>query len=121
VTLKDEINAIVKSAVGDMGEIRGKLSELEHSLPHVHRWTGDIRQIMMTLATRLTSLTVVAAKEVMIGNVEPATKQDRTEEMPLFAGIKLVTSAAVPPDRMLLLRSLHRAGDHTLDEEEGAQ
>lgn len=135
MTLKDELDAVVKSAVSDMGEIRAQLTALEHAMPGVCGRTGNIRQIMMTLTTRLTGIKVIAAKEVMCGNEEPATKQERLEDLELFAGVMapMPLPEITPKDlqcvmrhssqargQAALLNSLHRAGDHSLDTEEGA-
>lgn len=119
MTLKDEIDAAVKSAVGDMGEIRAELTALEHAMPGVCGRTANIRQIMMTLTTRLTGIKVIAAKEVMCGNEEPATRQVRTEDLELFAS-RLSQLGHTTASLELLRASLHRAGDNSLDEEEEA-
>ena len=115
MTLKDELDAVVKSAVSDMGEIRAELTALEHAMPGACGRTGNIRQIMMTLTTRLTGIKVIAAKEVMCGNEEPATRQERTEDMELFAGA--VQCGRSETTHARFLASLHAAGDHTLDDE----
>ena len=124
MTLKDELDAVVKSAISDMGEIREQLTELEHAMPGACGRTANIRQIMMTLATRLTGIKVIAAKEVMCGNEEPATKQECTEDLELFANAPRNDGSLKPyrplPYHSAMLESLHRAGDHTLDDEEGA-
>lgn len=116
MTLKDQLDAVVKSAVSDLGEIRAELTALEHAMPAACGRTGNIRQIMMTLASRLTSIKVLAAKEVMTGEEEPATRQERADEMELFAATsqcgRTQTSLA------LLRASLHRAGDDSLDDDE---
>jgi hypothetical protein len=114
VTLKDQIDAAVLSASSDLGEIREQLTALEHSMPAVCGRTLNIRQIMMTLATRLNGIKVIVAKEIMMGHEEQATRRDRAEDMELFAG---QARSERPP--ALLLASLHRACDHTLDDEEG--
>ena len=114
MTLKDELDAVVKSAISDMGEMRAELTELEHAMPCACGRTAKIRQIMMTLTTRLTGIKVIVAKEVMCGNEEPATKQEDIRNLPLFAaGVQCGRSVTTA----LMLASLHRAGDHTLDDE----
>lgn len=118
MTLKDEIDAAVKSAISDMGEIRAELSALEHAIPVACGRTQNIRHIMMTLATRLQGIKVIAGKEVMVGNEDPATRQERTEDMELFAARTLLVSKTADP---ALLASLHRAGDHTLDDDTGGE
>ncbi len=119
MTLKDELDAVVKSAISDMGEIRAELTELEHAMPGACGRTANIRQIMMTLTTRLTGIKVIVAKEVMCGNEEPATKQDRTEDLELFVNVRTKSSQCgwTQSQRELFLASLHAAGDHTLDDE----
>lgn len=121
MTLKDELDAVVKSAMGDMGEIREQLTALEHAMPAACGRTANIRQIMMTLTTRLTGIKIIAAKEVMVGNEEPATKQDRTEDMELFTNVTRRSSQSghTATSLELLRASLHRAGDHSLDDDEG--
>lgn len=116
MSLKDEIDAVVHSAVSDMGEIREQLTALEHALPAVCGRTGNVRQIMMTLASRLLSLKVIVAKEVMLGHEAQAMRQDGAEDMELFA---MYVRHEVTQEQMLA--SLHRANDHTLDDEEGAE
>lgn len=118
MTLKDELDAVVKSAMGDMGEIRAELTALEKAMPGVSARTMSIRQIMMTLTTRLTSLKIIAAKEVMCGNEEPATMQVRTEDLELFANVRAKASQCghAVTSVELLRASLHRANDHSLDE-----
>lgn len=116
MTLKDQLDAVVKSAISDMGEIRAELTALEHAMPGACRRTANIRQIMMTLTTRLTGIKVIAAKEVMVGNEEPATRQERPEEMELFARAGARHSRP-ENEHELMLASLHRVGDHSLDED----
>lgn len=85
MNLKDELDAVVKAAVGDLGEIREELTALEHLMPAAGHRTLNIRQILMTLNSRLQGIKVIAAKEVMLGNEEQATRQERVEELELFA------------------------------------
>jgi hypothetical protein len=68
---------------------------------------GEIRE-------QLNGIKVIVAKEIMMGHEEQATRRDRAEDMELFAG---QARSERPP--ALLLASLHRACDHTLDDEEG--
>jgi len=120
MTLKDEIDAAVAAAISDMGEIRAELTGLEHAMPGACDRTLKVRQIMMTLATKLTTIKVIAAKEVMCGNEEPATMQARTEDLELFANVRANASQCghTGVTLELLRATLHRAGDHSLDDED---
>ena len=118
MTLKDQLDAVVKSAISDMGEIRAELTELEHAMPGACGRTANIRQIMMTLAARLNGIKVLAAKEVMIGDEEPATKQKGTAGLPLFANAG--QNDISERTHALMVASLRRAGDRTLDDDSDA-
>jgi hypothetical protein len=120
MTFKDELDAVVAAAISDMGEIRAQLRALEQAMPGACGRTGNVRQIMMTLTTRLTGIKLIAAKEVMCGNEAPGTLQERTEDLELFANVprKALQCGMTGVSLELLRASLRRAGDDSLDEEE---
>lgn len=109
MTLKDQIDAEVKAIREVLGRMRDSLTKVEKAFPAAVRQTGEVRHLQIDINSRLQQILVLAGKEVMLGGMEQATRQDLHSEYELMQ------------PRALMLESLHRAGDHTLDDEEGVK
>lgn len=102
----------------DLACIRAELALLEElPSPAVSRITGNIRVIMLSLASRINELSVHQAARRMVGEEPALVRAAPVEELPIFAAAdKALTAPEVA--RLKQLQSLHRAGDHSLDPEE---
>jgi hypothetical protein len=102
--------ADIKGARAELTALREKFMTAAHELPGLQALVMDLQHHGIALAAYLSSIEATAAAGRMVGNLEPSTRQEAVETLPLFL------PAAGPP-AAALLRSLHRAGDHTLDPE----
>lgn len=130
-----------------MASMRMIIGELEDLMPAAHRLLASLRVEMCCLAADLNALDTTCAAQRALGERAPLLPQAPVESTPLFASA--AAPAEVPPFKALatapepepgparmpvgraltahdvaahkaLLRTLHRAGDRTLDKEDDA-
>jgi hypothetical protein len=120
----------IEQITATMALMRAALSRIEHSAPQLTALTLAVRHQMIVLNSQVQALKTTVAAERMTGAQPQVPRQASIEELPIFAHGHVLTALEVdaiathpvvtgkPAVRML--SSLHRAGDHTLDEEEAA-
>jgi hypothetical protein len=95
-----------------LSSMRVTVGELEELFPGAHRLLSALRVDMACLASEINALDATCGALRMTGQAAPLIEQRPVHETPLFAPQPTLSEAQ--------MRSLHRAGDHTLDREEAA-
>ena len=101
---------------GEVGLIGEDLTRLGHRVPAACPVITDIKLRLTALMTYVRSLETTVAARRQAGKEEAKPKQEKPEyyELPLTSGRAEISEQ----QRKQMLRTLHRAGDHTLDETE---
>lgn len=86
-----------------LGRMRETIKRLTDAAPSVLTLTLELRHEMIELTSRVTAMQCTQAAQRMTGEAPPLTQTSRIDDTTLF------------------LKSLHRAGDHTLDDGEEVQ
>lgn len=114
MNLSDDIKRVATAVRIDLRGIREIASRMGHAVPGLAKDAGEIGLRCIDILARLNDLEAGAAAKRMIAEEEPLTAQRPVSELELFTG----QAGGRECPRHLLLQSLHRSGDHTLDEEE---
>lgn len=112
--LPQQIAKTISGMRSELGCIREELTRAGHAHPAVCNVVSDVLQRCMSLASLITTLETIAAAKRQTGEHKQLPKQERTENLELFAA-SAARGRSVELDR--IRASLHRAGDHTLDVE----
>lgn len=111
MTLSDDIKRVITAVRIDLRGVREIASRMGHAAPGLANDAGEIGLRCIDILARLNELEAGAAAKRMVAEEEPLTVQRPVSELALFAG------GGQECPRSLLLASLHRAGDHTLDDD----
>lgn len=84
-TLQEQIQGELAALRELLGRQRTRLTALEHALPAAVTWTGEVRHLQIDMTDRLNRIAAFVGKEVMIGEIPPARRQETAAEMELFA------------------------------------
>ena len=110
MNLADALAADLAGILSDLGEMREIAVAMGHLAPHLANKATDLMQRGMSATARVNGMKATVAAARMIGAMEPKTVPVPVEDLPLFA------PRDVPPVNLpAVLRSLHRANDHSLD------
>jgi hypothetical protein len=112
-TLSDKIKALLKGIRAETGGVREVCVTTGHRAPAVANAMSDVVLRLISIEAYLKSLEVIAAAERMTQRLEPVTVQGDVGHLPLFAGVPVMSTR----EHEQMLQTLHRAGDHSLDEE----
>ena len=117
-TLARNIDGPIAGIRGEVALIGEDLTRLGHRVPAACPVITDIKLRLTALMTQVRSLETTVAARRQAGKEEAKPKQEKPEhyELPLTSGRGVGVSEQ---QRKQMLRTLHAAGDHTLDDEEG--
>ena len=112
----DKPIAGLRSEVGAIGE---DLTRMGHLYPVMCPVINDIKQRLMAMTTHVKSLEALVEARRVAGKEKPKTKQDRPADYELMQFAARASAPAMTKEtRQQMLRTLHAAGDHSLDDEE---
>lgn len=115
MTLSDDVKRIAKGIRDEMDGIRAIARQVGHRHQETTDKMSDIVLRQMSINAYLSELEVVVAAQRMTGGLEPTTPQEPVSALELFSHVKPLSDA----EQQSMARSLHRAGDHSLDEDDG--
>lgn len=116
-TLSDKIKAVLQGLRAEMDGVREICVNTGHRHPAAVAAMSDVVLRQMSMEAYLKSLEAIVAAERMTQRLEPVTTQMAVQNLPLFEGLE---RSHPTREHTRMMRTLHRAGDHTLDEGEAA-
>lgn len=119
-TLSRNVDGPIKGIRSEVGAIGEDLTRLGHRVPAACPVINDIKLRLTALMTYVRSLETTVAARRQAGKEEAKTRQDKPEEyeLPLTSGAPAQPAPLLPGYlRRQMIRTLHAAGDHTLDDE----
>ena len=118
-----QIASVIKGMRSEIGCMREDLTRAGHRHPPVCNAVTDVLQRCMSLLAHVTMLETIAAAKRVVGEHQQLPKQESPEsyELPFAAGREAELDGHRRGIDKRLLQTLHRAGDHTLDDEEPEQ
>lgn len=120
--LPQQIAHAIASMRSELTCIRVDLVNMGHRHAAACNAIGGVQHRCMTLATLITQIETIAKAKTASGELKKLPAQERPEEMELFAATAMPAAVSLDEHRRSiderLKRSLHRANDHSLDDEE---
>lgn len=121
-TLSRNLDAPIAGLRSEIGAVGEDLTRLGHRYPVACPAITDIKHRLTAMITHLLSLESTVDGRRQAGKEAARTKQDRPEhyELPLTSSLRVPEISE--QTRRLMIRTLHIAGDKSLDDtEEGAR
>lgn len=116
MNLSDAFKASFAGIREECGLVREDATAIGHAVPGMSGRCTAIMQRCITILAHVNHLEAMAGEARMAGKLEPGVPQNPVGEMPLFATTSPAVASAVDDCHRQMIRTLHRAGDHTLDE-----